>query len=831
MQRKRLLIYISLFFLALSTLPVCAQSGMSDADVYEFMVKEKKRGTSPQQIAVKLMQSGVKIEQIRRVRDKYQKNTNSELLDSRNVTGQSRTRVNNGDKKQEKAANLRKRKFEKSDFSSEEYSDYEQQQLRDYTNSLDFMFPDSLLIYGDEEMELKKKKKIFGHDIFNNKKLTFESSMNIATPANYVLGAGDNVIIDIYGASQKNISAVVSPEGTVDIENFGPVTVAGLTVAQATARLRGTLGQKFGGSQVRLTVGQTKTISVQVMGSVNVPGTYTLSAFSTVFHALYMAGGVTEVGTLRNIKVYRNNKLISSVDVYDYILNGKLSGNVKLADNDVIVVGTYDCLVNISGKVKRPMYYEMKKSESVETLLNYAGGFSGDAYKKSVRLIRKNGESYSMFTIDEFERSNFKIFDGDSVSVDSTLKKFDNMVLIKGAVNRPGMYEIGKEIRTVRELVEKAGGLEPEAFGERAVLHRKKEDKSLTTISLNLKGLLENKVADFPLQNEDVIYILSKSGSYNEQTMSIFGEVAYPGIYDFSENTTIEDLIVQAGGLKEAASLVKVDVSRRIRDNKSMNTSETIAKSFTFAIKDGLVVDGDSSFVLQPFDEVYVRKSPNYTEQQHVQIDGEVAFSGEYALSKKGERLSDLIKKCGGLTPEAYAKGARLERKLTPEEKVKQQSLMKIVLGSDSIDVRKLELGDTRPVGINLDMALSNPGSDEWDMVLKEGDRIVVPQYNNTVTLNGEVMYPTTVAYKKGAKLSYYINKAGGYGMNAKTNHVFAVNMNGTVTQVKSANDIQPGCDIVIPTKRKKNRMSMGEIVSLGTMTASLASIIAILLK
>ena len=830
MRKNCLLIYMLLSFM-IAALPAYAQTGMSDADVYEFMMKEKKKGTSPQQIAVKLVQSGVKIEQIRRVRDKYQKEGGSELLDSKNITGQSRSRVNNGDKKQEKAQKLRKRKYEKSDFSEEEYSEYERRQLRDYTNSLDFMFPDSLMIYQDEDLEQTGKKKIFGHDIFNNKKLTFESSMNIATPANYTLGPGDNVFIDIYGASQKSISTAVSPEGTIDIENFGPVAVSGLTVAQATARVRATLGQKFGGSKVRLTVGQTKTISVQVMGAVNVPGTYTLSAFSTVFHALYMAGGVTEEGTLRNIKVFRNNKLLSSVDIYDYILNGQLKGNIKLADNDVIIVGTYDCLVNITGKVKRPMYYEMKKTESVETLLNYAGGFSGDAYKKTVRLIRKNGEGYSMFTIDEFERKNFKIFDGDSVSVDSTLKKFDNMVVIKGAVHRSGMYEVGKEIRTVRDLISKAGGLRPEAFAERVVLHRKKEDKSLTTISFNLKELLENKIADVPLQNEDVIYILSKADSYNEQTMSIYGEVAYPGIYDYSENTTIEDLIVQAGGLKEAASLVKVDVSRRIRDNKSVNTSETIAKTYTFALKDGLVVDGDSGFVLQPFDEVYVRKSPSYIEQQHVQIEGEVAFSGEYALSRKGERLSDIIKKCGGLTPEAYAKGARLERKLTPEEKIKQQSLMKIVAGSDSIDVSKLELSDTRPVGINLDKALSHPGDDEWDLVLKEGDRIIVPQYSNTVTLNGEVMYPTTVAYKKGAKLSYYVNKAGGYGMNAKTNHIFAINMNGTVTQVKSANDIQPGCDIVIPSKRKKNKMSLGEIVSIGTMTASLASIIAILLK
>ena len=835
-MKRIFLLHISLvlFLWLIPSGAVLAQTtGMTDNEVYEFIVKEKDKGTSQQQIAVKLVQRGVQMEQIKRVRDKYLKESQSDLPNVRSVTGQDRLRKNNGDvrdKKQKQPQNIRKRQYKKEDFTDEEYSEFEKRQLRDYTNSLEFLFPDSMSVYGEYDEEKLGKKIIFGHDIFNNKKLTFESGMNIPTPTDYQLGAGDNVFIDIFGASQKNFSSVISPEGTVDIENFGPVQVAGLTVAQATARLRSTLGQQFGDSQIRLTVGQTKTITIQVMGSVMVPGTYTLSSFASVFHALYMAGGVTEVGTLRNVKVFRNNREIATVDVYDYILNGKLSGNVRLADNDVIVVGTYDCLVNIAGKVKRPMYYEMKKDESVETLLQYAGGFSGDAYRDFIRLIRKNGDRYSMFTIGEFERPNFKVNDGDSVSVDSAILKFDNMVMIKGAVNRPGMYEIGKNIKTVRDLVNNAAGLMPEAFTNRAVLHRKKEDKSMTTISLNIKGIIDNEVPDVALQNEDVIYVLDKNELRSEQTLSIFGEVNYPGVYDFSENTTIEDFIIQAGGLKEAASLVKVDVSRRIRDNQSISTMETIARTFTFSLKEGLMVDGDSSFVLQPYDEVYVRRSPNYVEQQHIRIDGEVCFSGEYTLTKKGERLSDAIKKCGGLTPEAYAKGARLERKLTPDEKIKQQSLLKIVAGSDSIDINKVELSDTRPVGINLDMALSHPGDDEWDLVLKEGDRIIVPQYNNTVTLNGEVMYPTTVAYKKGAKLAYYVNKAGGYGLNAKTNHVFAINMNGTVTQVRSAADIQPGCDIVIPSKRKRSRMSLGEVMSLGTMTASLASIIAVLL-
>jgi len=807
---------------------VLAQHTLTDDEVYEMAMKEIENGVTQEKLVTKLMQRGVQIEQIRRIRDKYEKQKNGDLMNSKKIVGDNkRTRVNNGDKREE-THNRRKPTYSKD---TPEYDDYRKKNVENYTHELDFMFADSLALYNMDFEEEEPGKKIFGHDIFNNQKLTFESNLNIATPKDYVLGAGDEIYIDVYGASQRTISGSVSPEGTIDIENFGPISVGGLTVAAATNRLRSTLGQRYAGSKIRLTVGQTKTISVQVMGAVNVPGTYTLSAFASVFHALYMAGGITEIGTPRNVKVFRNNKLLSTVDIYDYILNGKLTGNVHLQDNDIIIVGTYDCLVNVTGKIKRPMYYEMKNTESVETLLNYAGGFTGDAYRKTVRLVRKNGERYSMFTIDEFERPNFKVVDGDSLSVDSTLQKFENMVLLKGAVNRPGMYQLGNNIHSVRELIAKAEGLTPHAFANHAILHRTKKDKTLQTISLNLKGIMDGSIADVPLQNEDVIFILDNENSQKELTMSIFGEVQYPGIYDFSENTTISDFVIQAGGLKDAASTIKVDVSRRIRDPKATSTSVTLAKTYTFTLRDGLIVDNDSSFTLEPFDEVYIRTSPGYSPQQHITVVGEVTFAGEYTLNKKGQRLSDVIKNCGGLTSEAYAKGARLERKMTPDEKERQKALLRVAAGNDSIDLNKLELSDTRSIGINLDMAIQNPGNDEWDIVLEENDKLIVPQYRNTVSISGEVMYPTTVAFKDGSKLDYYINKSGGFSQNAKTGRVFAVNMNGTVTRVRTAKDIQPGCEIVVPSKKKHNKMSTGEMLSIGTMTASLASIISILLK
>lgn len=828
--KKNHKLFFILFFSLFCICSLKAQTGMTDEQVYQMLLKEKKSGASREQITTKLMQRGVQIEQIRRIRSKFEKQTKGDLLDANNILeNKKRTRVNNGERR-EQQPNIRRKIY--TDDGSEAYKEYQRKNLKRYDSELDFMFPDSTFVYDNMlETEDQNKKKIFGHDIFNNKNLTFESSMNIATPANYILGPGDDVFVDIYGASQKTISTTISPEGAIDIEGFGPIEVSGMTVAAATARLRATLGRRFAGSKVRLTVGQTRTVTVQVMGAVKVPGTYTLSAFSTVFNALYLAGGIDEIGTLRNIKVFRSGRQISTVDIYDYILNGKMKGNVNLRDNDIIIVGPYDCLVNVAGKVKRPMYYEMKPTESVETLLAYAGGLTGDAYQKTVRLVRRAGERYSLYTIDEFERPNFKLMDGDSVSVDSTLQRFSNMVMVKGGVNRPGMYQLGNEVRTVRDLINKAAGLTPEAYGYHAVLHRTEKDRTLRTLSLDLAGILAGKVVDIPLQNEDVIYIMENKDSQQELTMSIYGEVMYPGVYDYSKNTSLTDFLVQAGGLKDAASWAKIDVSRRIRDNKSMMAGENIAKTYTFSLKDGLMITGDSTFILQPFDEVYVRTSPGYITQRHVQVSGEVAFAGEYTLNTKAERLSDLVRSCGGLTAEAYARGARLERRMTTAEMERQRALLRIAAGKDSVDMSKLELSETRSVGINLDMAMLHPGEDEWDIVLEEGDRLIVPQYRNTVSLNGEVMYPTTVSYKKGANLDYYINKAGGFTQEAKTGRVFAVNMNGTVTKVRSSKDIQPGSELVVPSKRKRQGMSLGELVSIGTMTASLASIIAVLLK
>ena len=676
----------------------------------------------------------------------------------------------------------------------------------------------------------KMKKRVFGRDIFNNKELSFEPNMNIATPQRYVLGPGDNVIIDVYGASQKTFNVVVSPDGEVTIEDFGPIKVSGLTVEQANAKVRSLLGARYSSSKTKLTVGQTKTMMVNVMGEVKVPGTYTLSAFATVFHALYMAGGINDLGTLRNIKVYRQNRLVTVVDIYDYILNGKLTGNIRLMDNDVIVVGPYDCLVTISGKVKRPMIYEMKKSESVGSIIKYAGGFTGDAYTKAVRLLRKTGREYSVFNIGEFDINSFHLADGDSIGVDSIINRYENMVEIKGAIFRPGMYNIGKDINSVRTLIEHAEGLTEEAFTNRAIIHRMKSDRTLEVIAVDVKGIMDGSVADVPLKKNDVLFIPTKSEMQTKRTITIHGEVNYPGMYVYADHETLEDFILQAGGLKDKASIIKVDVARRILNPKAITTDSVIAKTYTFALKEGFVIDGTPGFELQPFDEVYVRKSPGYSHQQNIQVEGNVMFAGTYTLSSKNERLSDIIKKAGGVTDLAYVPGARLERRITPDERLRMQTVIKMAQmqsgKKDSLDMKKLDLGDTYYVGIELDKALKEPGGDA-DLVLREFDRIIVPEYNGTVKISGDVMYPNTVAYEKGRNAGWYINQAGGWGNRAKKSHTYIVYMNGTVAKVGHNAKVRPGCEIIVPSKPESSGKSLTQWLSIGTSVASIATMIA----
>ena len=853
---KKFIIF-SLMLFMVSSMAMAQSSSMTDDQVMSFVVKEHNSGTSNSQIVTKLMQRGVDISQIRRVRARYEREAKQGGLE--NASGKasatpSRLRANNGKTREDYAKNTNPRTStpnathqdvtNRSNYrvSAESTDNSDEDEYMAIQNEMSSMYPDI--------EPQKKSSKVFGRDIFNNKSLTFEPNMNIATPQNYRLGPGDAVIIDIYGASQKTIQDTVSPDGTVTIEGYGPVSISGLTVSQANARLRGTVGSRYSSSKIRLTVGQTKTIMVNVMGEVKAPGTYTLSAFATVFHALYMAGGINDLGTLRNIKVYRNNRLVTVVDIYDYILNGKLTGNVRLADNDVIVVGPYDCLVNITGKVKRPMFYEMKKNESINSLLKYAGSFTGDAYKKSVRVNRKTGREYSVYNVEEFDFASFRIADGDSVTVEPILNRYANTVEVRGAVFRPGMYNLGEQVNSVRSLIEHAEGLTEDAFKARAVMHRMKTDRSLEVVSVDVEGIMSGKVADIPLKENDVLFIPTRQDKMNERTITIRGEVLFPGTYKYADNETIEDFVLQAGGLTDKASVVNVNVSRRVSDTKALRPDSLIAQTYTLSLKDGFVIDGTPGFILMPFDEVFIRKSPGYTEQQNVSIEGEVLFAGAYTLTKRNARLSDLFKKAGGSTKEAYLKGARLIRKANDTEKARmeavlkmqreqqQKNLLQLAASSNSgsnlqqvaesaknADLEKFNVPDEYPVGIDLSEAIKHPGSDE-DLVLREGDRLVVPQYNGTVKINGAVMYANTVGYEKGKRASYYIDQAGGFASDAVKNKAYIIYMNGKVAKVSHGAKVQPGCEIVVPAKLKR-KMSVAETMSLGTSMSSIAAMIA----
>lgn len=785
---KKLILFFSL---SLGCVMTALGQGMTDTQIQQYAIQQKKAGVADKEIAQKLLEKGATIEQIQNLRKK--------VASAQTGSTAERTVDNLESRMREDYSRMR-------DANDDTYQDSESLSVEPPT------------VHG---------KKVFGRDIFNNKNLTFEPQMNIATPQNYVLGPGDQVIVDVYGDTQKSEQLEVSPDGNITVPGYGPIQVSGLSVAAAQSRIRSSLGTYYSSSDIKVTVGQTRSILVNVMGEVKTPGTYTVSAFATVFHALYRAGGINNLGTLRNIKVYRQGKLITVVDVYQYILNGRLAGNVRLQDNDVIQVGPYESIVDISGRVKRPMAYELRESESLSTLLNYSGGFASDAYKKSLRVIRKNGQMKSVFNVDEFERNDFKMADGDFVVVDSIYDRFENMVEIKGAIFRPGMYKLGEKVNSVRSLIENAEGLTEEAMVSRAVLRRMKPNRTQEVLSVDLDGIMNGTAPDMALKNEDVLFIPTLAEHQNVHTLTINGEVIFPGTYEYADNMTIEDLILQAGGLTDAASTVKVDVARRLRDPEATTSTMEIAKTYSFSIKPNFEFEGNKSFTLEPFDVVSVRKSPVYQRPFQVTVEGEIAFEGRYTLQEKNQRLSDIVKAAGGVVPGAYLRGARLVRNMTDDERARMDDLVKMARQSannsqDSISLEQLALSTTYSVGIHLDEALASPGCDE-DIELQDGDVLTIPRYNRTVRISGDVSKPNTVAFKDNKNYKYYIEQAGGYGKRARKSHTYILYQNGTIAKA-SKGKIEPGCEVVVPTKGPKDNADLTQWLAIGTSAASLAT-------
>ena len=793
MQRIVLFIFLSIVL----CVPVFSQ-GLTDAQLLQKAIAEKKSGASETEIATRLLKSGATMEQIQRIRSQYARQITQRGLDNTvdNAIGNAKDRMRTN-----------------NEVADNEIVTHEG--------------TDAPTIV--EEQTAPGGKRVFGRDIFNNKNLSFEPQMNIATPQNYVLGPGDQLILDIYGASQSTLTLTVSPDGDVTIPEFGPVHVSGLTVTAAQKRIRGKIGSYYEDSDIKASLGQTRTIMVNVMGEVRVPGTYTLSAFATVFHALYKAGGISSLGTLRNIKVFRQGRQISVVDIYEFILNGRLAGNVRLQDNDVIQVGTYDCLVDITGRVKRPMAYEMRRNESLSTLLKYSGGFTGDAYKKLLRVLRKSDDLKSVYNVEEFELVDFRVEDGDSVIVDSIINRYKDMVEVKGAVFRPGMYRLGEKVHSVRSLLEMASGLTEEAMSSRAVMRRMKPNRTQQVLSIDIEGILNGTTPDVALQNEDVLFIPTIAEHQNLRTLTIDGQVIFPGTYEYADNMTIEDLILQAGGLTDAASTAKIDVSRRLRDPSATEAGLEIAKTVSFSLKDNYVVDGDRSFTLEPYDIVQVRMSPAFQSPIRVTVEGEVAFQGNYTMELKNQRLSDVVKAAGGAVPGAYVRGARLERRMTEAERARLHEVIRIARqsadGSDSIALDKLATAEVYTVGIHLDEALANPGSTQ-DVELMDGDRLVIPRFNHTVRISGDVNAPNTVAYDEGKGYKHYVKQAGGFGNRARKGHTYIIYLNGTMAMAKEGR-IEPGCEIVVPTKAPRNGNALAQWLGIGTSFASLGTMFA----
>lgn len=781
-------------FFLLTIIFICSSAlfaQMTDDQVVNYIKQAQSQGISQRQIIFNLQEKGVTSDQAKRIQAAYSNSSSSSSSTSGISSVDDRQRV---------------------------------------------AMPETYLP-SPEAINTNNQDVIFGHNIFSNKNLTFEPNMNIPTPENYRLGPGDEVIIDIWGASQASIKQTISPEGSINVDKLGPIFLNGMTVQKANKYLQQEFGKIYSitgdeaNSQIKISLGQTRTIQINIMGEVLYPGTFILSSFSSVFHALYQAGGVNDIGTMRAIKVYRNGKEISTLDIYEFIIDGVMEDDIRLQDNDLIIVNPYKNIVSISGKVKRPMRYEMTDDETIETLIKYAGGFTGDAYQDNLSLVRNAERERKIFTINKDVYSTFKLVDGDKISVKSNLDRFENIVYIQGYVWRPGAYQLGDGITTLKQLIEKAEGLRGEAFLNRALLHREREDQTYEILPIDLSKLFKGEIADIPLQNFDSLYISSIYDLQDRGNVAIYGEISRPGIYTFKENTTLSDLIVQAGGFLESASTAKIDVTRRLKDPSTQKETLEIGQTFSFSVNDNFIIEGDPDFILQPYDNVFVRRSPGYQPQQNVSIIGEVLFEGTYSLMTKNQRITELIEMAGGLTESAYVKGAYLMRELTPDEIARKNATIEITQqqqSSDSIDIRRMDFSSTYYVGIDLEKAINNPKGD-YDFILQKGDKIVIPQYVSTVKVQGSVMYPNTILFNASLNPKDYINQSGGYAFRAKKNKAYIVYMNGTIAKVKQNKKgiVEPGCEIIVPSKPAKDHTSVTEILSIATTATSLATMVA----
>ena len=831
-------IFTALLLVALA-IPASAQ--MTDDQVLSYAKEQMASGKSSTDVAKELAAKGVTYEQIKKLQSYGSTVTgmNSFTTAKSQVGGQERMRrisgtMNNNNAAINEVADQFGNLPAPTDSLGNPYmsngTPYPSQNTQDVLTMNQMKAMEEYLM-----IEQETKPVIFGHNVFKQTNMTFAPNENIATPADYKLGPGDEVFIDIWGANQVSIRQTISPDGYIFVENLGMLPLNGMTVKEAEKYAKRQLGKIYSvdgidaQSEIKLTLGSVRSINVNVMGEVAYPGTYQMSSMSSVYHALYIAGGFTDLGSVRKISIIRNGNELTQVDLYDFLINGKTADDNILQEGDLVVVPTYSNLVTVEGNVKRPMSYEMVDGESVENAIMYAGGFKGDAYTSHIKITRRNGKELQVRTVLNADFATATVMDGDLLTISEILDRYENRVEIVGAVYRPGEYELSSDVNTVKKLIKLADGLKGDAFLNRAIIQREKEDYTLETISFDLKALMDCDVADVALKNNDVIYISSIHDLKDMGEITINGEVARPGTYVFAENTTIEDAIIQAGGLLESASRAKVDVSRRIKNPHSTEVSDTLSYTFTYTIKDGFVIDGDE-FVVEPYDCIYIRKSPSYSEQRNVSIEGEIVYPGMYTLTQREFRLSDLVNQAGGLTKWSYVKGAKLVRQMTPEEKAILKSTMEALGDTEGIETSDLDSHQTEySVGIDLGSALENPRSNA-DVVLRDGDRLVIPEFTNTVKISGDVMYPNVVTYNSHMTVGDYVTMAGGYSDTSKKRKAYVVYMNGTVAKAKrnSKNVVEPGCEIIVPIK-VKNEDLLPTVMSFVSATSSSASLLTTL--
>lgn len=763
---------------------------MSDQQVIQELRKYENSGMSQQQILLELNKKGITVSQLQRIRTQYEGNQ----------------QITNGDSGYDSANII----------------------LRD-TAEIPLIIP--------EMLQTPPEKRVYGQNFFSATNLTFAPNMNMPTPANYVLGPGDEVIIDVWGNSELNVRYTITPDGYIVVPGLGRIMLNGLNVQQAEAKIRNEFSSIYSdldsptpGTFLAISVGNVRTIKVNVMGEVSTPGTYTLSSFASAFHALYVSGGPSRIGSLRNIRIFRAGRNVATVDLYEYLMKGNNTQDINLHDGDIVMVEPYSTLAQITGEIRRPMWYEMREDETLEDLIRFAGGFSGNAYRANISLLRRGIHEMEAFTLNQPEYATFKLQDGDQIDIDSISEKFSNMVEITGAIERPGKYAVGDRIKTVRDLVEVALGPTGDAYLQRALLYREQDDLRQTMESFDLEALLNNRIADIPLHKNDRLHIPSIFSLEDSVTISVGGSVRAPGNYPFALNMRIEDALLRAGGLSEEASTARVDIYRRIKDPSSTTVPRTMSEVYTFTLEEGKIVSSDPTFVLQPFDQIVVRRSPGYEAQENVTIAGEILFGGRYAKKTRNERLSSLVERAGGLTEYAYAKGTKLSRRLTPDEieRSRKALMTQARIESDSTFVNNIDL-TVQYVGIDLEKALKNPGGSD-DIILREGDVLTIPQFNNTVRISGGVMYPNTVTYQKNLKLGGYIRQAGGYSRLAMKSKPFVIYANGKVATGRWAR-IEPGCEIIVPEKPDREPMSLQGILGISTSIASIALLISNLVK